>query len=53
MELSESNITEFVLVSHAELYLNRFLTASYKILKHFVITSEFWKYFIGAMRSQT
>lgn len=42
MELSESNITEFVLVSHAELYLNSFLiTASYKILKRFVIISEF------------
>jgi hypothetical protein len=53
MELSESNITEFVLVSHAEPYLNRFLTASYKILKHFAIISEFCKYFIGATRGQT
>ena len=48
MELSETSITEFVLVSHPELYFNRFLTASYKILKRFVIISEFWKYFIGA-----
>ena len=45
MELSESNITEFVLFSHAELYLNSFLTASYKILKRFVIISEFLKVF--------
>lgn len=43
MELSESNITEFVLVSHAELYLNSLLTASYKILKRFVIISEFFE----------
>jgi hypothetical protein len=44
MELSEANITECDFSFKAELYLDRFFTASYKISKHFLIISEFWKY---------